>query len=199
MGESESNETLEQTAKRLDGDLEVANKSYKAAVSAMDKGRNAPVEELVKLADGVASAKSIVSKCEAGIKTNANRIATAEWEAKSGKLREAGASIGSAVKSVVGSVGKVLSEFGVDTINIQVANVGEDDQVVAVKPQGTDIPKAPRRGGGGGGTRKSTPLTVDGKEYPSARAADLAFDPEAGPLNRTSIIAKLQKAGRTVS
>lgn len=191
------NETLEQTAKRLNGDLEVAQKAYKSAISAMEKGRNAPIEELVKFADGVASAKSVVSKCEAGIKTNANKIATAEWEAKSGKLREVGGNIGSAVKSVIGSQAKVLSEFGVESITIQVLDVGQDDQEIVVKPQGSGIPRAPRRGGGG--TRKSTPLTVDGVEYPSARAADLAFDPDSGPLNRAGIVAKLEKAGKTVS
>lgn len=198
MVEKESTETLEQTGKRLNGDLEDGQKAYNAAVSAMQKGRaNASVEEIVKLADGISSAKGIVSKCEGAIKTNANKIATAVWEAKSGKLTEASSTIGSAVKSVVESQSKVLSEFGVTDIHIQVTDYGTDKEVIRVRPIGSDIPKAPK--GRGGGTRKSTPLTVDGKEYPSARAADLAFDKDAGPLNRAGIVAKLEKAGKTVS
>jgi len=190
--------------KRLEADLADAVKAQETAITAMTKRqKDASTDELLALADDVRVAKSKCDGVQATINASQRTIGRLEWEAKSAKLTAVLNPIASQVRQAIVNAKATMTEFKVTGVVVTVTDVDKADVMVAVKPTGPDVPKPPAKrgsGGGGGGGGGRVPLTVDDTEYASANAALMAIFPDfEGKMGRQAIIAKLEKAGHTVS
>lgn len=180
---------VQRLATQVENDLKLAQQATDAFSKAVKSG---DVDKALELADVRQEAQFVVGKSEAQLKTAKSAIESAKYAANAEKI----AAIHDAIRGDAGVNGHfdALHLLGVTRL---VLEVSEETGKMLINSSGPAIKKA--RGGGNSTGSRGQSMTVDGQEYASASAANLAFFPDSGPLNRESIVSKLVNAGHEVS
>lgn len=185
---------LEAKVSRLSNQVEADKKLASDATDAFSKAvKSGNVDAALDLADKRTSAQVTVGKSISQHKSAMAAVQSAKWAANAEQM----ATIHDQIRSdkAVVSRFEALEAFGV--VRLVVERSSETGKLL-INSSGPTLKRTKGSGGGGNGKR-GQPVTVDGTEYASASAAHLAFFPDAGPLNRQSIIDKITNAGHEVS
>lgn len=188
VGELEAKVT--RLAKQVESDKLASTQATEAFSRAVKSGN---VDQALDLADKRTQAQATLVKSTSQFKSAQSAVQSAKWAQNAEKM----GTIHDAIrgdKSVVNHF-ESLEQFGV--IKLVIERSSETGKLI-INSTGPTI-KRTRGAGGGGNGKRGQPLTVDGTEYESASAANRAFFPDSGPLNRESIVSKLENAGHEVS
>lgn len=182
---------VQRLTNQVETDGKAAAQSEALFASAVKKG---DVDKALELADERTTAKSVATKSASQLETAKRAVASAKHAANADKV----AAIHDQMRDDAQVQGyfAALQAFGVTRITVERS---EETGKLLINSVGPSAPKRTRSGGGGGSNGRGQSVTVDGTEYASASAALHAFFPEAGPLNRDSILSKLAGAGHTVA
>lgn len=170
-----------QRVDRLQMDLSDAVKSQETAIANMQKvQKTASTDALLELAEAVRGAKAKCDGVQATINAAQRTVKRLEWEQKSAKLTAVLNPIAGQVRQAIVNAKATMSEFKVTGIVVTVTDVDKETVMVAVKPNGPDVPKPPTKRGGGGGpraARSSHNVTADGqtmtpREYVEAHVSE---------------------------
>ncbi len=146
--------------------------------------------KVLSFSDERTTAKASVPTTEKAIKIAQSAIKSAEWAQNA----DAVATLNNEIRKATDEFMARYHSFGVDSVTLVRSDETGKTLVNPVEP----IAAKSGRGGNSTGSRGS-PMTVDGTTYDSASAANLAFFPDSGALNRASIESKLVNAGHSVS
>lgn len=183
----------ETTIVQLEGAVNEAQNTLKAALKAMEKARGEDVGILIEAADAVKAATAAVTRAENNVK--AARFAETAEE-RNGLTQAIHDNLSASLDF------EALDRVGVETLTIKV-DIGE--RTVSIVPTGAQL-KAPRatKGGGGNGFKSAGGVRVNGVEYRSVnnayvtlRAAEDGKDvSEVTPANTESAMRWLTKPER---
>lgn len=183
---------LQAKVERLANDVTTAKRAVsecEATFASVVKSGN--VDKALEVASQRTTLQATLVKTEAQHKSAVSAVKSAQWAANAEKM----ASIHDQMRGDKSLTGRfeALEAFGVVRVEI---TRGESGKLI-INSTGPTIKKT--RASGGGNGKRGQPLTVDGTEYASASAANQAFYPDSGPLNRASIISKLENDSHEVS
>lgn len=187
---------LEAKVSRLSNQVEADKATATSATDAFAKAvKSGNVDAALDLADKRTSAQVTVGKSISQHKSAMAAVQSAKWAANAEQVATIHDDVRDG-KITVPEAFKKLEAFGVERLVVERSS---ETGKLLINSSGPTLKRTRGSGGGGGNGKRGQPVTVDGTEYASASAAHLAFFPDAGPLNRQSIIDKIINAGHEVS